>query len=301
MTIVPFQPAGRQLAASWTTSIIIVLKLMPQKLYAYQHVDDDTDHMHEINRTYNHFKAIDVEISEIKDGIYRISGFVGDFGITYNQFLIDDDQPTLIHTGPFGMYDKIEEKVKEVIPLEKLTYVAFLHFESDEWGGMEFLKAPKAKLLCSDLSSKLNLTGWYNVPADHISFWDNETLKTGRRILRFVMTPHVHHWDSMMIFENTTKSLFPSDLFIQPGINKPVISDDLSEQMLALYRATGIFAAEEPVRNTVNRIIRLSPSMVYPMHGSCIDSSTFSRYTEAVLKNDFAYIGTLLGQKLAVS
>ncbi len=112
------------------------------------------------------------------------------------------------------------------------------------------------------------------------------------------MTPHVHHWDSIMIFENTTKSLFPSDLFIQPGINKPVISDDLSEQMLALYRATGIFAAEEPVRNTVNRLIKLSPSMAYPMHGSCIDSSTFSMYTEAVLKNDFAYIGTLLGQKL---
>ena len=109
--------------------------------------------MQEISRTYYHFKEIDTEICEIKDGIYRISGFAGDYGITFNQFLIDDDQPTLIHTGPFVMYDKIEEKIKEVIPLEKLTYVAFLHFESDEWGGMEFLKAPKAKLLCSDLSS----------------------------------------------------------------------------------------------------------------------------------------------------
>ena len=150
------------------------------------------------------------------------------------------------------------------------------------------------------MSSKLNLTGWYNVPADHISFWDNETLKTGKRILKFVMTPHVHHWDSMMIFETTTKSLFPSDLFIQPGnlVNKPVVSDDLSEQMLALYRANGMFASEQPVRNTVKRLIKLSPSMVYPMHGSCIDISTFSMYTEAVLKNDFAYTGNLLGQKL---
>ena len=48
---------------------------------------------------------------------------------------------------------------------------------------------------------------------------------------------------------------------MQPGINKPVVSDDLSEQMLALYRATGIFASEEPVRNTVKRLIKLSPSM----------------------------------------
>jgi flavorubredoxin len=78
-------------------------------------------------------KDIDVEISEIKDGIYRISGMVDTYGITFNQFLITDELPMLIHTGPIGMYTKIEEKVKEVIPLQKLAYVSFLHFESDEW------------------------------------------------------------------------------------------------------------------------------------------------------------------------
>ena len=60
------------------------------------------------------------------------------------------------------------------------------------------------------------------------------------------MTPHVHHWDSMMVFEETTKSLFPSDLFIQPGDNKPVISDDLAMGMINLYRGAGIFAGEGP-------------------------------------------------------
>src|SRR5215467_2407139 len=130
--------------------------------------------MPEISRTFYFPKDKPVQVSEIHDGIYRISGFVDEYGISYNQFLIDDEQPTLIHTGPFGMYEKIEQKVKEIIPLEKLAYVAFLHFESDEYGGMNFLKSPKAKLVCSDLSSKLNLTGWQNVPSDHVSFWDNE-------------------------------------------------------------------------------------------------------------------------------
>src|SRR5215211_990074 len=191
--------------------------------------------MSQINRTYYSPKDIDVKIAEIYDGIYRISGFDEIFGITFNQFLIDDEQPILVHTGPIGMYKKIESKVKEVIPLEKLTYVAFLHFESDEWGGMGFLKAANARLICSDLSSRLNLTGWYNVPVDHISFWDNEILKTGKRSFRFIMTPHVHHWDSMMIFEESTQSLFPSDLFIQPGKSKTITEEDLSDSMLALY------------------------------------------------------------------
>ena len=112
------------------------------------------------------------------------------------------------------------------------------------------------------------------------------------------MTPHVHHWDSMMIFEETTRSLFPSDLFIQPGDNKPVITEDLSENMINLYRGAGIFASEEPVRQTTKRLVNLSPKMVYPMHGSCIDSSIFSKYTDAIMKNNFAYSGMLLGKNL---
>lgn len=251
----------------------------------------------EINRTYLNPNDVDVSISEIKDGIYRIAGFVGEYGITFNQFLINDRNPTLIHTGPLGMYKKIEEKVKEVIPLEKLSYVVFLHFEADEWGGMEFLEAPNVRLICSDLSSKLNLMGW-KMPVDHISFWENESLKTGRMTLRFLMTPHVHHWDSMMIFEITSKSLFTSDLFIQPGVNEPVVSNDLSDQMISLYRAVGIFANEDLVRRTTKRLAELKPEMIYPMHGSCIDKSMFSAYCDALMKNKFAYSGKLLGQQL---
>ncbi len=254
--------------------------------------------MPEVSRTFYSPKDVDVSISEIKDGIYRISGFVNAYGITFNQFLIDDDRPTLIHTGPIGMYDKIESKVREVIALDKLSYVAFLHFESDEYGGMQFLEAPKARLVCSDLSSKLNLTGWHNVPIDHLSFWDDETLSTGKRKFRFIMTPHVHHWDSMMMFEETTKSLFSSDLFIQPGDNRPINSEDMSDQMIQLYRAVGIFAAEEPVRKVVKRLEKLSPSMIFPMHGSCFDNSTFPKYANALLTDSFAYSNMLLGQTL---
>jgi len=38
--------------------------------------------------------------------------------------------------------------------------------------------------------------------------------------------------------------------------------------------------------------------MVYPMHGSCIDSSIFSNYVDSIMMNDFAYSGKLLGQNM---
>jgi flavorubredoxin len=237
----------------------------------------------QVSRTFYANKDVDVDISEINDGIYRISGLVPSYQITFNQFLIDDENPTLIHTGPIGMYEKIADKVKEVIPLEKLA---------------NFLKAPKATLLCSELTSRLNLSGWNNVPVDHISFWENETLKTGKRTFRFIMTPHVHHWDSMMMFEETTKSLFPSDLFIQPGQHKPVTSDDLSKDMIQLYNITGIFASEEPVRKTAQKLVKLDPKLICPMHGSAFDSSVFPKYVDALMNEKYAYSNKLLGREL---
>ena len=50
------------------------------------------------------------------------------FGITFNQFLIDDEKPMLIHTGPIGMYKNIEQKIKEVIPLAKVGICVFFAF-----------------------------------------------------------------------------------------------------------------------------------------------------------------------------
>jgi flavorubredoxin len=64
-----------------------------------------------ISKTFNPFsKDVDVQISEVSDGIYKISGYNEIYGITYNQFLINDEKPMLIHTGPVGTYKKIEER-----------------------------------------------------------------------------------------------------------------------------------------------------------------------------------------------
>ena len=53
-------------------------------------------------------------VNEIADGIYRISTFVpevGPDGFTFNQFLVDDDEPLLFHTGPRGMFPLVAEAV----------------------------------------------------------------------------------------------------------------------------------------------------------------------------------------------
>jgi flavorubredoxin len=240
-----------------------------------------------------------VRIDEVQDGIYRISGFVSDYNITFNQFLVEDEKPTLIHTGPIWMYEEVEKRVKEVIDLNRLHYVVFLHFEADEYGGMQFLESPRAKLVCSRLSSSLNLEGWFNLPKEHIAMWEGETLSIGKKSLRFIMTPHVHHWDSMMVFEETERALFPSDLFLQQGNNTPVTNDEgLASTMIEQYRNVGIFAHEKPVRDILPKLERLNPRMIHTMHGSSLDRSVHAKFFEALRTQDFGYNHLLMFQKV---
>lgn len=39
-------------------------------------------------------------IDEVADGIYRIATFAPEFGISFNQSVIADDEPTLVHRRP---------------------------------------------------------------------------------------------------------------------------------------------------------------------------------------------------------
>src|SRR4030095_317270 len=78
-------------------------------------------------------------IHEIAEGIYRINTPVtlpeaGQF--SFNQYLIVDDAPLLFHTGPRRMFPLVREAVGLVMPVERLRYVGFSHFEADECGAL---------------------------------------------------------------------------------------------------------------------------------------------------------------------
>ena len=56
-------------------------------------------------------------VDEIADGIYRISTFVpeiGPTGFTFNQFLVDAEEPLLFHTGMRGLFPLVCEAIAHV-------------------------------------------------------------------------------------------------------------------------------------------------------------------------------------------
>jgi flavorubredoxin len=241
-------------------------------------------------------------IDHITGGIYRISTWVPQYRLTFNQFLIDDDRPALIHTGEYAFYEQVRGAVAKVLDPARLEVVALLHWEGDENGGMDrFLKeAPGATLVGSALSIALNAR-CFGYTERVRGFQDGETLDLGRHRLRFLETPHVHHWDSMMIVDETTKSLFPSDLFLQPGDHGPIVAENLSDAMCEVYRKVGIFAHESPVRRVVDRLDHIDLEWVHSMHGGSMRRTDATPYMNALREQEYAYRGLLLGRELPAS
>jgi len=99
------------------------------------------------------------KVTEIASDTYRISTFHAGYGIQFNQFLIDDDEPFLMHTGFRRMFPATLEGVASVIEPSRLRWIGFSHFEPDECGALnDWLRvAPQAQAVCSVVGAMVML------------------------------------------------------------------------------------------------------------------------------------------------
>ncbi len=226
---------------------------------------------------------------EIAEHIYRISTYVPDAapgGLTFNQFLIDAEQPLLYHTGPRQMYPKVAEAISRIRPVEGLRWIAFGHVESDECGAMnDFLAAaPEAQVAHGSLGCAISLNDLCDRPPRGLA--DGEVIDLGGKRVRHIDTPHVpHNWEARVLYEETTGTLFCGDLFTHVG-NTPAITESdivsLALEAEDLFHATALTAS---VGDTLRRLADLNPRTLAVMHGA----STHTRCRDSLLRLADAY------------
>src|SRR5262245_46849225 len=138
---------------------------------------------------------METRISEIADGIFRLSTFVPEIappaGFTFNQFLVLGDEPLLFHTGLRKMFPLVRAAVSRLMPLERLRWIAFGHFEADECGAMnEWLAvAPQAQLAHGQTGCMVSLNDWADRAPRVLGDGETIELGGGKRI-RYLDTPH---------------------------------------------------------------------------------------------------------------
>jgi flavorubredoxin len=214
-------------------------------------------------------------VTEIAPDTFRLSTFHPDFGIQFNQFVIRDDEPFLMHTGMKKMFPVTLAAVRSVLDPATLRWIGFSHFEPDECGALnEWLAvAPHAQAMSGFVGSMVMLQDFADRAPRTLA--DGEVVRIGRHRVRYLATPHVPHgWDAGLFFDETERTLFCSDLFFQPGDPEPTIETGVVARARQAMQEgkNGPLANDVPYTADTGRVLErlaaLAPRTLAAMHGS---------------------------------
>jgi flavorubredoxin len=215
---------------------------------------------------------METQVDEIAAGVFRLSTYTDLVagGFTFNQFLVAGDDPLLFHSGPRQMFPAVSAALAKVIPLERLRWVSFGHWEADESGSLNLWLegAPNAELAVGTLGTVISgMDQAIRMPRAPLA--DGEVLDLGGKRVRWIDTPHVPHgWDAGLIFEETTATLLCGDLMTHTGAVAALTEDDVVGPAAAaedMFGATCLTAATAP---TIRRLASLAPETLGIMHGA---------------------------------
>jgi flavorubredoxin len=211
---------------------------------------------------------METRVDEVAPEIYRLSTYVEPADFTFNQYLIDAEQPLLFHCGPRQMFPLVSEALSRVIPIEKLRWVSFGHVESDECGSMnEWLAAaPQSEVAHGPIGIMVSLMDLADRPPRQLA--DGEVLDLGGKKVRWLDTSHVPHgWESGLMYEETTATLLCGDLFTALGAHAPTTDADIVGPALAaedLFHGSALTPDTGPA---IRRLADLKPAGLGLMHG----------------------------------
>jgi flavorubredoxin len=215
---------------------------------------------------------METRVDEVAERIYRLSTFLpgaGRHGFSFNQFLVDAEEPLLFHCGQRALFLAVSRAAAQIMDLRRLRWIAFSHIEADECGSLdEWLDAaPTATVTHGAIGCAI----WLNdqAPRPPRTLADGEVLDLGGRRVRRLDTPHVPHcWDAGLLYEETTGTLFTSDLFTQVGDPPPLTTGDLVDPAIAAEKQFGYTAVTPATGATIRRLAKLTPRTLAVMHGS---------------------------------
>lgn len=213
-------------------------------------------------------------VHEIAERLYRINTPVvlpGDAGaFSFNQYLIDDDEPLLFHTGLRQLFPVVSEAVASVLPLTRLRHIAFSHVEADECGALNpwLAVAPQAAPLCGTVAAMVSIGDLADRPPRALT--DGEAISLGTHAVRWFDTPHLPHaWECGFLMEERTGTLLCGDLFTQPGTGQPAVTEaDILGPSEAFRHAMDYFSHSIHAGALLEKLARANPRTLACMHGS---------------------------------
>lgn len=211
-------------------------------------------------------------IDTITDRIYRVSTYLPDGppgGITFNQFLVVDDEPLLFHTGTRRLFPAVRDAVASVIAPERIRWITSSHASRpDEYGALiDWMElAPVAEVAHGYTGCFLCLTD--AAPRAPRALGHGEVLSLGSARMRWFDTPHMPGpWEAGVMFEETSATLFCGDIFSRTGPSLVTTHDDIVEAAIAHQELMHGYAVTPATGPILRRLADLEPRRLALMHG----------------------------------
>ena len=167
-------------------------------------------------------KAVEIKpdihwVGAVDWAVRDFHGYVTPDGTTYNNYLIMDEQITLVDTVKDEFAWITIENIKELVDPSKIKNIVINHIEPDHASGLDRVMAlvPDATIYITNKGKKgldrhFDTSKWkFNIVKT------GDTLNTGKYNLLFLETPMLHWPDSMMTYIKEAKLLISQDAFGQ--------------------------------------------------------------------------------------
>jgi anaerobic nitric oxide reductase flavorubredoxin len=220
---------------------------------------------------------------EVKDGIYWVGAIdwnMRDFhgydtpkGTSYNAYLIMDEKIALVDTVKGGFSEEMFMNISEHVDPSRIDYVIVNHLEKDHSGSLEEVmdRAKNAKIYCST-RGKPGLIDKYGERWPVNAVKTGDTLRLGKKTLRFVEVPMVHWPDSMVTYAEEDKVLLSNDAFGQHIATSQRFEDEIRANLLydaRAYYANILMPLSPIIAETLKKLpsLNLAPEIIAPSHG----------------------------------
>ena len=194
-------------------------------------------------------------------------------GVSYNSYLINDEQVALIDTVEVDFFTQFIENIGEVIGDRPIDYLVINHMEPDHSGSIALIRKyyPNIKIVGNKKTFGM-MQGFYGIEDGLIEVKNGDSIELGSHTLNFVLTPMVHWPETMVTLDITDNILFSGDAFGCFGaLNGGIIDEDINCDTFWLemvrYYSNIVGKYGVPVQNALKKLADVQLDYICATHG----------------------------------
>ena len=197
-------------------------------------------------------------------------------GVSYNSYLLLDEQTVLFDTADYAIGKQFIENVMSVLNGRNLDYIVVNHMEPDHCSliGELLLHYPDVKIIGNAKTFPMIEQFFsFDLTGKTLTVKEGDTFCSGKHTFRFIMSPMVHWPEAMMTYDEKDKVLFSADAFgTFNALNGNLFNDELDFNREWLDEARRYYTNivgkyGQQVQNVLKKASSLDIQMICPLHG----------------------------------